>query len=990
MKRPEQIRATATSATENKELKRELEEVRKQLGQQEAKHRQLMEEQSQRLQQLFRNQLEGCTNISQPQGFANRSGSEQGRQPRYGNCYKCGQPGHGYRYCPVGYAPQLQPEAENRVPPHTNHYVSGSRSAYLPAKIYGKDRWCLLDSGREVSVVPARCVPHDKLRPASQTVRAANGTDIPVIGETELSLETDGGVLTTPCLVSEHVDEILLGLNFLEENHCVWNFNQRSVDIRGKQLKLYAHKPTWGVRRIVLQETVELQPRSQQNLPAKTVYSNFSPSLSNWISQPIEIAPGVRLARTVVRDRPTDVHVNVVNTNDHTVVLPPDLPLGRLEEAHVEAPVAPSTSSPGTGVNDTRHLDSLLQGVDESVSNDIRRALKRLLERHSSVFSRSEYDLGCATAVKHRIDTGANRPFRQPLRRQPVHLLPMIDEQLQTMQQHGIIRPSQSEWASNLVIVKKKDGSLRFCVDYRQLNERTVKDTYPLPRIDDCLDTLGGSTWFSTMDLRSGYHQVAVDDRDAMKTTFVTRRGTFAFNVMPFGLCNSPATFQRLMDCTMAGLNYEICLLYLDDIIVFSRDLHTHLERLELIFERLRQANLKLKPSKCCLLQRKVEFLGYNVSAEGVETDEKKVESVVNWPVPSKLKEVRGFLGLCSYYRRFVKQFSEIAAPLHALQKKGCPFVWSGECQTAFETLKRKLTEAPVLALPRDQGMFILDTDASNHGIGAVLSQVQDGEEKVISYASRLYSNAEHRYCVTRKELLGVVFFLKHFRQYLLGRPFLVRTDHAALQWLRRTPEPIGQQGRWLEQLEEFDFTVQHRPGAKHSNADALSHRPCRQCGFCGEGNEIQTGVTVGAVELQETTAENDDANSNERANEPSLHELQLSDPDIGPVLRLKLQHVEAPDVTESVTESEQTKRLLSMYNQLELHSGVLYRRWTSKESRPEVLQVIVSAASRQAFIVQAHSGMTGGRLGVRRTIDQVQRRAFWFSWRKDVERFCR
>ena len=203
VKRPEQIHATATSAAENKELKRALEEVRKQLGQQEAKHRQLMEEQSQQLQQLFRNQLEGCTNINQPQGLANRSGPEQGRLPHYGSCYKCGQPGHGYRYCPIGYAPQQQPEAENRAPPHANHYVSGSRLAYLPARIYGKDRWCLLDSGSEVSVMPARCVPHDKLRPASQTVRAANGTDIPVIGETELSLETGGGVLTTPCLVSE-------------------------------------------------------------------------------------------------------------------------------------------------------------------------------------------------------------------------------------------------------------------------------------------------------------------------------------------------------------------------------------------------------------------------------------------------------------------------------------------------------------------------------------------------------------------------------------------------------------------------------------------------------------------------------------------------------------------------------------------------------------------------------------------------------------------
>jgi len=531
--------------------------------------------------------------------------------------------------------------------------------------------------------------------------------------------------------------------------------------------------------------------------------------------------------------------------------------------------------------------------VDDSVDDITRGKLEDLLHQHTDVLSRNEYDLGCVTMVKHRIDTGSNRPFRQPLRRQPAHLLPIIDEQLQEMQKQGIIRPAQSEWGSNLVVVKKKDGSLRFCVDYRQLNERTVKDTYPLPRIDDCLDTLGGSTWFSTMDLRSGYHQVALDSRDADKTIFVTRRGTFAFNVMPFGLCNAPATFQRLMDCAMAGLNYEICLLYLDDIIVFSRDLDTHLKRLDMVLGRLRQANLKLKPSKCCLLQRKVEFLGYKVSAGGIDTDPRKIEAVVNWPTPSKLKEVRGFLGLCGYYQRFVEDFSEIAAPLHALQKKGTLFIWNEDCQKAFQRLKRKLTEAPILTLPSDQEMFILDTDASNHGIGAVLSQIQDGEERVVSYASRLYSKAEERYCVTRKELLAVVFFLKYFRQYLLGRHFLLRTDHVALKWLRRTPEPTGQQSRWLKILEEFDFTVEHRPGTKHDNADALSGRPCRLCGLCGSEN--QTDLSVNAVTTREIMSTSTEQREDPSANGIVPEELQMSqrqdgDPDIGPILKLKMQ----------------------------------------------------------------------------------------------------
>jgi len=231
--------------------------------------------------------------------------------------------------------------------------------------------------------------------------------------------------------------------------------------------------------------------------------------------------------------------------------------------------------------------------------------------------------------VTHKIDTGASKPVRQALRRQPISLQAEIDQQLRQMEEQGIIYPSQSEWSSNIVVVRKKDGSLRCCVDYRQLNERTIKDTYPLPRIDDCLDALAGAKFFSTFDLRSGYYQVAMDPGDAPKTTFLTRRGAFAFRVMPFGLCNAPATFQRLMDVTMLGLNFDICLVYLDDIIVFSDgNVQTHLERLEQLFCRLKAANLKLKPSKCSLLQTSASFLGYVVSGDGISTDPQKIEAV--------------------------------------------------------------------------------------------------------------------------------------------------------------------------------------------------------------------------------------------------------------------------------------------------------------------------------------------------------------------------
>ena len=267
--------------------------------------------------------------------------------------------------------------------------------------------------------------------------------------------------------------------------------------------------------------------------------------------------------------------------------------------------------------------------------------------------------------------------------------------------------------------------------------------------------------------------------------------------------------------------------MYLDDIVVYARTSEQHLKRLEAVFDRLKKAGLKLKPEKCCFFRKSVTFLGHVISDRGIETDPAKTKAVSEWPTPTSVMEVRTFVGLASYYRRFVKNFANIAAPLHALMKKDVAFEWTPEAQESFTALKLALTSPPVLAMPNDTGKFTLDTDASEKTIGAVLSQVQDGNERVIAYASRSLDRREQNYCVTRKKLLAIVYILKYFKQYLLGRTFGVRTDHAALTWLRHTPDPIGQQARWLEQLEEFDFVVEHRPGNRHTNADALSRRSC-------------------------------------------------------------------------------------------------------------------------------------------------------------------
>jgi len=761
---------------------------------------------------------------------------------------------------------------------------------------------------------------------------------------------------------SENVDDVILGMDWLAKHKVIWNFETGKVTVSGHTVELVdKDKSKSRCRRCRAGSDLEIPPHSEAIISANLIFGNFAARSPNecWSTVPSEPVPGLRVARTLISNNSSTVAIRVCNVSRRPISLQKGQSISSLQNVNV---VATSCNTDAVKPDAQQQRCSIVEKVDSSVPESARAQLSRLVETYQDIFSYNEYDLGSTAIVQHEISTTAP-PFKQPLRPQPRARLPVIDNLLNDMQAQGIIEPCQSEWASNIVLVTKRDGSIRFCVDYRKLNLITKKDVYPLPRIDTCLDTLSGAVWFSTFDLRSGFHQVKVHPRDSNKTTFICHRGTFRFPRMPFGLCNAPATFQRLMDTVLMGLNFDICLAYLDDIIVFSRDLPSHMERLERLFQRLREANLKLKPSKCHMLQKSVAFLGYTVSGEGISTDPSKIEAVENWPTPTNLRQSRAFVGLCQYYRRFVPNFSAIAAPLHALTKKGAQFVWSAECQTAFDRLKDALISANVLALPNDEGQFILDCDASDRAIGAVLSQIQDGKERPICYASQLYDRHQENYNVTRKELLAMVTFTKKFRQYLLGRHFLVRTDHAALQWLRRTPEPIGQQARWLEILEEFDFTVQHRAGTLHGNADALSRR-------------------VAATSATPTVSSLPAADAG-RIDWPTE---QQNDSVVGEVYRL-VQAGSLRPTPESLTDrSAEVKSLLAQYDSLAINNyGILYRSFTDAGTGVEYKQTVVPCALRAEITDDLHRGLNGGHLGLRRSKLQLKKRFYWPGWSLDV-----
>ena len=475
-------------------------------------------------------------------------------------------------------------------------------------------------------------------------------------------------------------------------------------------------------------------------------------------------------------------------------------------------------------------LQRLKEGIrvdDSNLTPEQIHQIEDLVLEYADVYAMESSELGVTDTVTHSINTGDSPPIKQPARRIPFALRGTVEEMVQKMLEQGVVEPSHSPWSSPVVLVEKKDGSRRFCVDYRRLNAVTKMDVYPLPRIDDTLDSLAGSQYFTTLDLASGYWQVRMDPESQEKTAFSTPSGHYEFAVMPFGLCNSPATFQRLMEGVLAGLSPDTCMVYIDDVIVTGKTFEEHLANLKEVLKRLRAAGLRLKLTKCFFAGSRVVYLGFVVSRDGISPDPQKVEAVGDFPQPHDVGRLRSFLGLASYYRRFIPGFSTVANPLFVLTRKNVDFVWSPACEKAFQNLKERLIEAPVLAFPAFDRGFLLDTDASGVGLGAVLAQKQvDGSIRPVAYASRTLQAHERRYGVTEMEALGVVWAVKHFRHYLYGHHCDVFTDHEALKSLMNTPHPSGKLARWGLALQEVDLAIFHRPGKKNVLADALSRSP--------------------------------------------------------------------------------------------------------------------------------------------------------------------
>ncbi|XP_025763376.1 uncharacterized protein LOC112847002 [Oreochromis niloticus] len=529
-------------------------------------------------------------------------------------------------------------------------------------------------------------------------------------------------------------------------------------------------------------------------------------------------------------EKPTSIQVGTVIAEMHAVDVVTD-PKALESEASTVAP-------------------ELFDFGDSPAPTEWKKRLQQKLAQRRNVFSLDEWDVGLAKDVEHNIRLSNSTPFRERSRRLAPADIDDVRQHLQQLLAAGIIKESRSPFASPIVVVRKKNGSIRICIDYRTLNSRTIPDQYTIPRIDDALDCLTGSKWFSVLDLRSGYYQIAMSEQDKEKTAFICPLGFYQFERMPQGITGAPATFQRLMEKAVGDMHLLQVLVYLDDIIVFGRTLEEHEQRLLKVLDRLEEFGLKVSLDKCQFCQSQVKYVGHIVSKDGIATDPEKVEVVRNWPEPTDLKTLRSFLGFCGYYRRFIANYSSIVRPLTELTKgypptqknkraqtkdptktylkPSEPFKerWDQSCQAAFRKIIECLTNAPVLAFADSTKPYVLHVDASLNGLGAVLNQEYPEGLKPVAFASRRISDSERNYPVHQLEFLALKWaVVDKFHDYLYGAKFTVRTDNNPLTYVLTTAKLNAVGHRWLAALATYDFNIQYRPGRHNIDADLLSRQ---------------------------------------------------------------------------------------------------------------------------------------------------------------------
>ena len=858
----------------------------------------------------------------------------------------------------------------------------------MPCRIGSKSMSGLFDTGAEVTLADISLTENEDWTfvPYVNIPVTLDGTPLKIKGAVRAKVEFDGACvqdhliylvdgLGVSCLLGTDLMSRFPGVIVLDFQQKVARLGPR-LSTSNDSWKSESSSSLNQTQSKSPQDTSKLVGRVRLVSPAKipaghevllqaTVGPEASDTEKTYLLEPypsLNKTEGLIGARALVCPSNSMVQVRFVNISGKSISLKAGQAVGTVEtlpENPIVSSVIEDDSSldlmsgtySGVSESEAQVIQDLVQGSEGGNADRI--LLKSHLERNKDIFS-LQGELGCTSVLEHKIHTSNHPPIRQQPRRVPHHLLGEVDRQLDEMLEKGLIQESSSPWASPVVLVKKRNGDVRFCIDYRRLNDISNHDAYPVPRVDDALRSLGGAQWFSTLDLTSAYWQVPMDSDSSRKAAFTTHRGLFEPKRMPFGLRSAPATMQRLMTMLFGSMTWKMVLVYLDDIVIFSSSVEQHLSRLDLVFAKLREANLKLKPSKCALLRKSVEYLGHVVSGKGISTSPRIVDAIQNYPIPGDVPAVRRFLGLTGYYRAFIPNYADIAEPLNRLMRKYMRFSWDKECEVAFHKLRNFIVSAPVLRFPDFHIPFYLTTDASEVGISGVLSQKAGGFDHPIGYFSCCLSLAQRNYSATDRECLAIVESIRHFDMFLAGCEFVVRTDHRPLSYLQSLKEPRGRLARWILFLSSYNFRIEYKPGVEIPHADALSR--------------LEPG-TVAATRLEP------------QFSSEALRKAQQEDDIVSRVTYLMRM---GKDVREG-----EKRAVLDLFRQRKnlffTDEGILMVQ-SPKGSH----QIVLPDQLVREVLYAAHDSPGSGHLGVDKTLHKVRERFYWPTLFRDVNKYCR
>jgi len=814
---------------------------------------------------------------------------------------------------------------------------------------------CLVDTGSVFSIIDSKVYAKLKscrVHPAMVTPIAANGSPIPMLGTIFVNVKFADVDEVVVCYIQEGcTSEFIMGINFLNRFKNVSFLFSKSA-IRFLNVEVPCSTMTYNAptdRGVVsVDSNLIIKPRTiiRTTVPVSALYSEvdmvqFEPFL-------IDKSPKIYLASSISSVENGRIPIQVLSLSDHTETIRPSVHLGRISRY-----VPETADMPITETEDILKYIQQCAKFSPMLNKNQRKILLNLLGEFPTLYSRSEKETGKTDLVHHVIQTNSSLPIRKlPFRTSPKEK-EIITKEVEALQQHGIIRPSSSPWATNVVLVRKRDGRHRLCVDFRALNKITKRDVYPLPRIDDILDTLSGMKYFTTLDQANAYWSLPINEADKEKTAFTSPTGLFEFNFLPFGLSNAPSTFQRLMDLLLSGLKWKSCMVYLDDVLVFAADFEQMIFRLREVLKRLSDGGMKLRLEKCKFCETEVTYLGHTLSAAGIKPDMNKLKAVKDIPTPVKSKDVKSFLGLVSYYRKFIPSCSQICQPLIKLLANDTKFVWLEEQQIAFDKLKRLLVSPPLLAHPNFSKKFYVHTDASYDGIGGILSQIgEDGKDHPICYASRTLRPAEKNYGVTELETLAVVEFVKLFRPYLYQQDVTVVTDHQAVKSVLEKSNVNPRIARWGLSLSGVNLTVVPRKGTKHSNADALSRLP---------------DVKAQPVFDIET----------DMYNRPALTVGSIS----------------APTVEDLVVLQKKDPFSMKILKQLEAHKyveGFVLKDDLLFKDDGGILKLVVPLELCKCILVAFHDDKLSGHFGAKKTFHLISKRYFWPFMLRDITNYCK